>query len=136
MLLEADTQLGPYDIGSPLGAGGMGEVYRARDTNLDRDVAIKVLPDVFARDPERVARFEREAKVLASLNHPNIAAVHGFEESNGKRFLVMELVVGDTLLDRLKTGRMELPEALAVGKQRFTQLMSLILAQIERWRHG
>ena len=117
MLLEAETQLGPYEIGPPLGAGGMGEVYRAHDTNLDRDVAIKVLPDVFVRDPERVARFGREAKVLASLNYPNIAAVHGFEESDGKRFLVMELVGGDTLLDRLKTGRMELPEALTVGKQ-------------------
>ncbi len=117
MALTAGTKLGPYEILSPLGAGGMGEVYRARDATLDRDVAIKVLPETFARDPERVARFQREAKVLASLNHPNIAAIHGFEESDGKRFLVLELVEGQTLAERLRDGAMPVDEALDVGKQ-------------------
>src|SRR5229473_7774927 len=97
MPLSAGTQLGPYEILAPLGAGGMGEVYRARDTKLDREVAIKVLPAAVARDPERLARFEREAKVLASLNHPNIAQIYGVEESGGARALVMELVDGATL---------------------------------------
>ena len=86
--LEVGDQLGVYTVVGPLGAGGMGEVFRATDTNLDREVAIKVLPDVVAGDPERVARFEREAKLLASLNHPQIAAIYGFEEAEGKRFLV------------------------------------------------
>src|ERR1700732_3409469 len=93
MPLTVGTRLGNYDIVGPLGAGGMGEVYRARDTKLDRDVAIKMLPAAFAQDPERLARFEREAKVLASLNHPNIAQIYGVEE----RALVMELVEGETL---------------------------------------
>jgi serine/threonine protein kinase len=97
MNLEPGTRLGLYEIRSALGAGGMGEVYRACDTKLDREVAIKVLPEAFARDAERVARFQREAKVLASLNHPNIAAIHGFDESDGIRFLVLELVEGETL---------------------------------------
>src|ERR1700738_2661859 len=92
MPLAAGAKLGPYEILAPLGAGGMGEVYRARDTKLKRDVAIKVLPDAFARDPERMARFQREAEVLASLNHPNIAAIYGVED----RALVMELVEGDS----------------------------------------
>jgi len=117
MSLNAGTQLGPYEILSPLGAGGMGEVYRAKDTRLDREVAIKVLPDSFARDPERVQRFQREAKVLASLNHPNIAAIYGFEESDGKRFLVMELVEGETLSQRLKHGALTIDVALDVAKQ-------------------
>ncbi len=117
MTLSSGTQLGPYEILSPLGAGGMGEVYRAKDTRLDREVAIKVMTDTFARDPERVARFQREAKVLASLNHPNIAAIHGFEESDGKRFLVLELVEGDTLAERLRGGAMPVDESLAVCKQ-------------------
>jgi serine/threonine-protein kinase len=95
----------------------MGEVYRARDTRLDREVAIKVLPEAFARDPERVARFQREAQVLASLNHPNIAAIHGFEEVEGKRFLVMELVEGATLADRLRDGALPVEEALTIGRQ-------------------
>lgn len=89
-----------YRITEKLGAGGMGEVYRAWDTNLDRQVAIKVLPDIFSGDLERLARFEREAKLLASLNHPNIAAIHGLEEHAGKRFLVLELVEGETLGER------------------------------------
>src|SRR5271155_4241217 len=93
MALTSGTRLGPYEILAPIGAGGMGEVYRAHDTKLDRDVAIKVLPPSFAQDPERLARFEREAKVLASLNHPNIAQIYGVEECA----LVMELVVGETL---------------------------------------
>ena len=117
MTLESGTKLGPYEIMSPLGAGGMGEVYRALDTRLDREVAIKILPDTFARDPERVARFQREAKLLASLNHPNIAAIHGFEESDDKRFLVLELVEGDTLAERLRGGAMSVDQSLEVCKQ-------------------
>ena len=97
MSLSPGTRLGPYKIISPIGRGGMGEVYRARDTKLERDVAIKVLPDELATDEERVARFEREAKLLASLNHPNIASIHGFEESDGVKALVLELVEGPTL---------------------------------------
>src|SRR5246500_3459496 len=100
MPLSAGEKLGPYEILTPLGAGGMGEVYRARDTKLDREVAIKVLPSALAQHPDRLARFEREAKVLAALNHPNIAAIHGLED----RAIVMELVDGPTLADRLKTG--------------------------------
>src|SRR5882672_6860322 len=100
MGLTPGTRLGPYEILSAIGAGGMGEVYRATDTTLGRQVAIKVLPDAFAQDPERLARFEREAKTLASLNHPHIAAIYGLEESNGVRALVMELVEGPTLADR------------------------------------
>ncbi len=117
MPLNAKTQLGPYEIVAPLGAGGMGEVYRAQDSRLDRDVAIKVLPEAFARDPERMARFQREAKVLASLNHPNIAGIYGFEEVEGKRFLVMELVEGATLADRLRDGALSVEDALTIGRQ-------------------
>ena len=117
MSLQAGTHLGGYEILSLLGAGGMGEVYRARDSKLDRDVAIKVLPDAFARDQERLLRFEREAKLLASLNHPHIAAIYGFEESGGKRFLVLEFVEGDTLGGRLKSGPLPVDEALEVAKQ-------------------
>ena len=97
MSLTAGSRLGPYEIVAPIGAGGMGEVYRARDTKLGRDVAIKVLPESFAHDAERMARFEREAQVLASLNHPNIATIHVLEESNDVRALMMELVEGPTL---------------------------------------
>jgi eukaryotic-like serine/threonine-protein kinase len=99
MGLISGKKLGPYEIVSPLGAGGMGEVYRARDTQLGRDVALKVLPEILAHDPERMARFKREAQVLASLNHPNIATIYGFEESDGLRALVMELVEGPTLAE-------------------------------------
>src|SRR5262250_1683332 len=98
------TRLGPYEIVSAIGAGGMGEVYRATDTNLGRDVAIKVLPDAFAQDPERLARFEREAKTLASLNHPNIAIIHGLEKSPDTCALVMELVEGEDLSQRIARG--------------------------------
>jgi serine/threonine protein kinase len=93
-----------YEITDQIGKGGMGEVYQAKDTKLGRDVAIKVLPEEFARDTDRVARFQREAKLLASLNHPNIAAIYSLEESEGIHFLVMELIEGDTLRDRIKNG--------------------------------
>src|SRR6516165_4452339 len=100
MSLQAGEKLGPYEIVAPIGAGGMGEVYRAHDTKLDRDVAIKVLPTALADDPERLARFEREAKVLAALNHPNIAQIYGVEDNA----LVMELVEGQTLSERIAPG--------------------------------
>jgi len=100
--MNPGTKLGPYEILSQIGAGGMGEVYRARDSKLGRDVAIKVLPEAFARDAERMARFQREAKVLASLDHPNIASIYGLEDSDGTRALVMQLVEGPTLADRIK----------------------------------
>ena len=111
------TQLGSYEILSPLGKGGMGEVWRARDSKLGREVAIKTLPEEFAKDEERLARFEREAKLLASLNHPNIAAIYGLEEDNGTRFLVLELVEGDTLADRLKRGAIPVEESLKLALQ-------------------
>ena len=117
MSLAAGTQLGHYTILSPLGKGGMGEVWRARDSKLAREVAIKTLPDEFAKDEERLARFEREAKLLASLNHPNIATIHGLEEDNGTRFLVLELVEGDTLADRLKRGAIPVEESLKLALQ-------------------
>src|SRR6188474_1155643 len=117
MALSARTRIGPYEILSALGAGGMGEVYRARDTKLNRDVAIKVLPDLFANDPERLARFHREAQVLAALNHPNIAHIHGFEDSNGIHALVMELVDGPTLAERIAQGPISLTEALPIARQ-------------------
>jgi eukaryotic-like serine/threonine-protein kinase len=117
MPLRAGDQLGPYDVLSRLGAGGMGEVYRARDTKLARDVALKVLPDAFARDPERLARFRREAQVLASLNHPHIASIYGLEESHGTSALVLELVDGMTLSDRLMHGPLPLEEAWSIARQ-------------------
>src|SRR5580704_14400821 len=104
MPLAPGTKLGPYEILAPLGAGGMGEVYRAHDSLLGRDVAIKVLPSEFIRDPDRLARFRREAQLLASLNHPNIATIHGLEDSGGSSCLVMELVLGQTLAERLAAG--------------------------------
>jgi serine/threonine protein kinase len=104
MPLTSGTRLGSYEIKSSLGAGGMGEVYRARDTKLGRDVAIKIVSDGFGHDPERLARFQREAHLLASLNHPHIAAIYGLEEGNGSQFLVLELVEGETLAERLKSG--------------------------------
>jgi len=111
------TRLGAYEIGALIGAGGMGEVYRAHDTKLERDVAIKVLPEAFARDPERVARFKREAKLLASLNHPNIAAIYDLEEDKGRHFLVMELVEGETLADHVRRGPVEMADALRIASQ-------------------
>jgi serine/threonine-protein kinase len=115
--LGPGTQIGPYEITAQIGAGGMGEVYRATDTNLGRDVAIKILPVAFAQDPERLARFEREARTLASLNHPNIAIIHGVEKSAGLYALVMELVEGETLADRLARGATPLDEALPTARQ-------------------
>jgi hypothetical protein len=117
MALAPGTRLGPYAIGAQIGLGGMGEVYRARDTNLGRDVAIKVLPEAFAQDPERLARFEREAKTLASLNHPNIATIHGLERAGGVLAIVMELVEGPTLADRIAQGPIPVDEALPIAKQ-------------------
>jgi serine/threonine protein kinase len=115
--LNPGTSLGPYEIGAPLGVGGMGEVYRATDTNLKRQVAIKVLPGAVAGDPERLARFQREAEILAALNHPNIAHIHGLEKADGTIALVMELVDGPTLADRILKGTIPLDEALAIATQ-------------------
>ncbi len=115
--VPSGTRIGPYEVITLVGAGGMGEVYRARDSRLDREVALKVLPDAFARDPERMARFEREAKVLASLNHPNIASIYGLEESGNRRALVLELVAGPTLADRIRQGPVPLDEALPLAGQ-------------------
>src|SRR6516165_2257254 len=117
LAITPGTRLGPYEILSAIGAGGMGEVYRARDSKLKRDVAIKVLPEAFARDPERLARFEREAEVLATLNHPNIAAVYGFEESADGNGIVLELVEGPTLADRIAKGPIPIDEAIPIAKQ-------------------
>ena len=117
MAVSPGTRLGPFEVSAKIGEGGMGEVYRARDTTLDRDVAIKVLPGLFADDAERMARFEREAKVLASLNHPNIATIYGFEQSGDTRALVLELVEGPTLADRIARGPIPLDEALPIARQ-------------------
>src|SRR6516162_6375234 len=111
------TKLGHYDITSHLGSGGMGDVYEATDSKLGRSVAVKFLPEAFSRDTERVARFQREARVLASLNHPNIAAIYGVEEINTRHFLVMELVPRETLAERIKRGPIPIDEALAIAKQ-------------------
>jgi eukaryotic-like serine/threonine-protein kinase len=117
MALVSGTRLGAYEIVSLLGKGGMGEVYRARDTKLDRDVAIKVLPELFVSDPERVARFQREAKTLAALNHPRIGGIYGLEDADGVRALVLELVEGPTLADRIAQGPIPLDEALPIARQ-------------------
>ena len=117
MPLLPGSRIGPYEIVGVLGAGGLGEVYRARDSKLGREVALKVLPDAFASDQDRIARFEREAQVLASLNHPHIAHIHGFESSHDSRALVMELVEGQTLADRLRAGPIPLEEALPIARQ-------------------
>jgi len=111
------TRLGSYELIAKLGEGGMGEVYRAKDTRLNREVAIKVLPVAVAQDAERLARFKREAQVLASLNHPNIAAIHGLDEANGTLFLVLEIVEGEDLAERLKRGAIPVAEALEIAKQ-------------------
>jgi len=116
MSITPGTRIGSYEITTPLGKGGMGEVYRARDLKLKREVAIKVLPDEFSRDADRVSRFQREAEVLAALNHPNIAAIYDFEEANETRFLVLELVEGETLADRILRGRFAVEEALEIAK--------------------
>ena len=117
MTLTVGARLGPYEIRSSIGAGGMGEVFRARDIRLKRDVALKVLPESFASDPDRLARFTREAHVLASLNHPNIGAIYGFEDSGDVHALVLELVEGPTLADRIARGPIPVDEALAIARQ-------------------
>ena len=117
MALSPGTRLGVYEVTALIGQGGMGEVYQARDTKLGRDVALKVLPDLFADDPERLARFQREARVLASLNHPNIASIYGLEESGDTRALVLELVEGPTLAERIAQGAIPVDEALPIAKQ-------------------
>ncbi len=117
MALSAGTRLGPYEILAPLGAGGMGEVYRAIDTKLGREVAIKTLPPEVTGDSERLARFQREAHLLASLNHPHIAAIYGLEEEDGGPFLVLELVEGEDLAERLKRGAIPVDEAIEMARQ-------------------
>ena len=117
MALEPGSTLGQYEIVSSLGAGGMGEVYRAKDTKLGREVALKFLPKEFTRDAERLARFEREAHVLASLNHPNIAAIHDLAEDHGTHFLVLELVEGEDLAERLSRGPIPIEDALPLALQ-------------------
>ena len=117
MTLSAGTRLGHYEILKPIGAGGMGEVFRARDTKLKRDVAIKVLSEAFASDKQRMKRFAREAELLASLNHPNIASIYGLEESDGITALVLELVEGPTLAERIAEGPIPLEEALPIARQ-------------------
>ena len=117
MALTPGTRLGSYEITAQIGVGGMGEVYRATDTHLKRQVAIKVLPASVAGDTERLARFQREAEVLAALNHPNIAAIYGLEKSEGTVALVMELVEGDDLSQRITRGAIPIDEALPIAKQ-------------------
>ncbi len=116
MPIQIGQQLGSVEITALLGKGGMGEVYRARDTNLKRDVAIKILPDGFSSDPDRVSRFQREAEVLASLNHPDIAAIYDLRETRSSRFLVLELVEGETLAERIPHGRIPIDEAFQIAK--------------------
>src|SRR5216684_1691496 len=116
-MLSAGTRLGSYEVLTSIGAGGMGEVYRAHDTKLGRDVAIKVLPANFVNDPERLSRFQREARMLAALNHPNIATIYGLEQSGGVTCLVMELVPGETLAERVKAGPLGIEEALKIAVQ-------------------
>ena len=117
MALTPGTRLGVYEVTAPIGEGGMGQVYCARDTRLNRDVALKILSDSFANDPDRLARLTREAQTLASLNHPNIAHIYGLEESSGVRALVMELVEGDDLSHRIARGAIPLDDALPIAKQ-------------------
>src|SRR5688572_6189067 len=117
MAIAPGTRLGPYEITSPLGVGGMGEVYRALDINLKRATAIKVLPEAVATDPDRLARFQREAEVLAALNHPNIAAVYGIERFGASIAMAMELIEGPTLADRISQGAVPVDEALAIAAQ-------------------
>ena len=117
MSLDIGSRLGHYDVTALIGEGGMGQVYQATDTKLNRQVALKILPEAFATDPDRLARFQREAQVLASLNHPGIAAIYGLEESDGTRALVLELVEGPTLADRIAQGAIPLDEALPIARQ-------------------
>src|SRR5215472_1076446 len=116
MAIAIGQQLGSYEITALLGKGGMGEVYRARDTKLKRDVAIKILPEEFSIDADRVSRFQREAEVLASLNHPNIGSIYDLQQADEMRFLVLELVEGETLAERIQRGPVPIEEALDIGK--------------------
>ena len=136
MALAAGSKLGPYEIAGPLGAGGMGEVYLARDSRLGRDVAIKALPDALAQDPDRLARFEHEAKVLASLNHSGVGAIYGLEEAGGHRYLVLEYVEGETLADRLKRGAIPVDEALPLAKQIAEALASVPVGSADGLEFG
>src|SRR6266542_3581542 len=113
MAISVGTQLGAYEITALIGEGGMGRVFRARDTRLKRDVAIKALPDELALDADRIARLQVEAEALAALNHPHIAAIHDLVEAGSSRFLVLELVEGETLADRIRRNRLSVPEAIA-----------------------
>jgi serine/threonine protein kinase len=117
MALTPGTRIGSYEVVALLGEGGMGQVYRARDGKLNREVALKILPELFTADPDRLARFRREAQVLASLNHPHIAQIYGFEDSGATHALVLELVPGQTLADRLAAGPLPLAEALLIARQ-------------------
>ena len=126
MPLSSGTRLDFYEVTGKLGEGAMGEVYRARDTTLDRDVALKVLPEAFTADPERLARFQREAKVLASLNHPNIGSIHGLQTSGDTQALVLELIEGPTLAERIAEGPVPVDQAVAIGSQALP-IVALIL---------
>src|SRR5262245_4422044 len=117
MALSRGIQIGSCEILELIGAGGMGEVYRGRDTKLGREVAVKALPEIFSRDTVRLVRFEREAQALAVLNHPNIAIIHDLKEANGSQYLIMELVEGETLADRIRRGPIPLDEALDIAGQ-------------------
>ena len=128
MTLQPGTTLGPYAVTAKIGEGGMGEVYRARDTKLDRDVALKVLPPAFTDDPDRLARFEREAKVLASLNHPNIGGIHGLEEADGIKALVLEYIDGPTLAERIAQGPIPV-DKLSRSRNRSLKLSKLPMSR-------
>ncbi|HEU4689447.1 MAG TPA: serine/threonine-protein kinase, partial [Vicinamibacterales bacterium] len=117
MTIGPGSRIGPYEVTAHLGEGGMGVVFRGRDSRLQRDVALKLLPDQFANDADRLPRFEREAQVLASLNHPNIAQIYGLEQANGSTCIVMELVEGDTLEEKLEKGPLPVDEAVGIAKQ-------------------
>src|SRR5262249_42236034 len=117
MSLSRGTQIGSCEILDRIGAGGMGEVYRGRDTRLGRDVAVKTLPDAFTHDTDRLARFEREAQALAALNHPNLAIIHELKEAGGSKYLILELVEGETLAERIARGPVPIDEAIRIAKQ-------------------
>src|SRR5213596_1717993 len=117
MSLSAGVRIGSCEIVELLGSGGMGEVYRGRDSRLGRDVAVKALPDLFAQDPSRLVRFQREAQALAALNHPNIASIHDLQEIGGSRCIVLELVEGETLGERIARGPIPIEESLHIARQ-------------------